>query len=213
MKNSIIAIVLMIMVIGTIFTGCGKSKIGDITVSAGDSAIYIKEDGTVSYAICESFEEDYYDKGDLKDIIKEEIDEYNAGPSASELDSAKLESFKEKDDVVTAIIEFKKIEDFVNYIKDYNGEGDDEIFIGDMATAVEDGLKISGEFTVVEDGNATEETVKGADVKKSEDKIILLNEQMIVQVDGSVQYISSNCTIKDGIVTVTDDETAYIVYK
>lgn len=213
MKNSVIAIVLMIMVIGTIFTGCGKSKIGDITVSAGESAIYIKEDGTVSYAICESFEEDYYDKGDLKDIIKEEIDEYNAGPSASELDSAKLESFKEKDDVVTAIIEFKKIKDFVNYIKDYNGEGDDEIFIGDVAAAVEDGLKISGEFTVVEDGNATEETVKGAEVKKSEDKIILLNEQMIVQVDGSVQYISSNCTIKDGIVTVTDDETAYIVYK
>lgn len=213
MKKSIIKVILMIMITGTIFTGCGKSKIGDITVSAGESAIYIKEDGTLSYAICESFQEDYYDKGELKDIIKEEIDEYNAGLSASQLDSAKLEYFKEKDDVVTAIIEFKQIKDFVNYIKDYNGKGEDEIFIGDMATAVEEGFKISGKFSVVENGNPTEETVKGAEVKKSEDKLILLNEQMIVQVEGSIQYISENCTIKDGIVTVTDDETAYIIYK
>lgn len=214
MKRSIIGIVLVIMLIGTLFVGCGKSDMGDITVNPGESAIYIKEDGSVSYAVCESFGEDYYDKGDLKDMIKEEIDEFNAGPSASELDSAKLDSFKVKKDVATAVIHFKTIKDFVNYAKECNGEGDDEIFIGTVAKAVEEGYKISGDFAVVKDGVLAEDTVKSSEVKKSEDNMILLKEQMIVQIEGaSVKYLSENCTIKDGIITVSDDEKAIIVYK
>lgn len=213
MKKSIIAIVLIMIVSCVMISGCSKSEIGDITVKAGESAIYIKDDGTVTYAICESFEEDYYDKGDLKETIKNEIDDFNAGSSSSEFDSAKLVSFKEKKDVVTVIMEFKKVNDFIGYIKDYNGEGSKDIFIGDVAEATDNGIKISGDFYAVEEGKLTDETVKASDIKNSEDKMILLREQMLVQVDGTVKYLSANCSIKDGIVTVTDDETAYIIYK
>lgn len=208
--------VLMTVIVAFLFigvTGCGKNKVGDLTVDAGESAIYLDQDGTVSYVMCEDFDKDYYDKGDLKEAIKQEIDDFNAGPSSKETDSASLESFKVKDKKVTAIIEFKSTDDFVGYVKEYNREGDDEIFIGKISDAVDEGIKISGKFTEVKDGLVTEETIKGTEVKKLEDNIIVLKEQMLVQMEGNIKYISENCTIEDGIVTITDDEIAYIVYE
>lgn len=213
MKRSRVLITVLTALMLFSITGCSKSKVGDIEVDAGESAIYIDAEGAVSYAICESFDKEYYDKGDLKDIIKKEIDEFNAGPSSSETDSAKLASFKNKDKKITAIIDFKTINDFVGYAKEYNGEGDNEIFIGKISDAVDEKIKIAGNFTEVKDGLVTDKTIKGAEVKKLESNIIVLKEQMIVQMESNIKYISENCTIKDGIVTITDDETAYIVYE
>lgn len=215
MRKNIFGILLLITLITVCVCGCSKkNKVGDITVNPGESAIYIEEDGTVSYAICEAFDQEYYDKDDLKDLIEDEIEEFNVGPYASSTKSADVDSFQVKDDAATAIITFESIQDYVNYVQHCNGQEEDEIFVGKISDALDSDIKISGEFTVVKDGAATEETVKGTAIKELDSNIIVVNEKLIVQLENKeIEYISANCTIADGIVTVTDDETAYIVYK
>lgn len=47
-----------------------------------------------------------------------------------------------------------------------------------------------------------------------DDNILIVNEQMKVQIEGTVKYVSENCKISDGVVETakTDDGISYIVY-
>lgn len=215
MKKSIFGIMASVVLIMVSVCGCSdKNKVGDITVSAGESAIYMEEDGAVSYAICESFDKEYYDKGDLKKLIEEEVDEFNVGPYASTTDAADFDSFQVKDDVATAIITFDTIDNFVSYIRNYNGKSEKEMFIGTISEAQDKGIKIVGDFTEVKDGASGEETVKGKAIRELDSNIIVVSDKVLVQLENKeIQYTSANCTVKDGIVTVNDDEKAYIIYQ
>lgn len=215
MRKSILGIISMAALVTVSLCGCSsKNEVGDITVNAGESAIYIEDDGTVSYAMSEAFGQEYYDKGDLEDMIEDEIDEFNVGPYASSTESADLDSFSVKDDVATAIITFETIDDYVGYVRAYNGKSEKEMFIGKISDALDSEIKISGDFTEVKDGASTENTIKGSKIKEMDSNIIVVDEKLKVQLESkTIQYTSSNCIVKDGIVTVNDSEPAYIVYK
>ena len=47
-----------------------------------------------------------------------------------------------------------------------------------------------------------------------DDNILIVNEQLKVQIEGTVKYVSENCKISDGVVETakTDDGISYIVY-
>lgn len=100
MKKIIIVVMSIVLAIG--LTACG-STVGDIDLEAGQSAIYIQEDGVVSYAVSETFEQDYYDKGDLKDKIEEEVAAYNDSSEASVNDAIKIEEFDVSKDTATMV--------------------------------------------------------------------------------------------------------------
>ena len=51
------------------FTACGK-KVGDIKLDSGVNAIYIDEDGAVSYGVTEKFADKDYDKDALEKYPK-----------------------------------------------------------------------------------------------------------------------------------------------
>ena len=70
LKTLLCTVLVMVMAVG--LTACGN-KVGDIEMKEGESAIYIDEDGTVSYGVSEKFAEDYYNEDDLQKKIDAEI--------------------------------------------------------------------------------------------------------------------------------------------
>ena len=100
-------------------TGCGKT-IGDMDLEEGQSAIYIQEDGKVSYAVSEKFDKDYYDEDKLEDTINEEVENYNEGSKASIKNAITVDTFKVKSDTATLVLKFATAYDFLTYITGYN---------------------------------------------------------------------------------------------
>lgn len=168
MKKIIIVVMSIVLAIG--LTACG-STVGDIDLEAGQSAIYIQEDGVVSYAVSETFEQDYYDKGDLKDKIEEEVAAYNDSSEASVNDAIKIEEFDVSKDTATMVLEFATNYDFLEYMKSYN-KIDSSKFYNGTITGNSD-CKIKGDF-VSTDGK---ETIKGKEVSKMTEADILIVDE------------------------------------
>jgi hypothetical protein len=194
-------------------SGCAKKEVGNISLKAGETGFYLQKDGTVEYEIYEKFDESYYDKKELKNKIKEELDSFNAGGSSKSLESAKLEYFGVEDKNVKVIIKFSSASDFMNYLIDCNEEENATTYIGKISDAVAAGIPFKGEFTEISINEPTGAVAKGKDLREMDLNVIAIKEKMKVQLDSSIKYISDNCTIKDGIVNISDSEQTIIVYE
>lgn len=204
-----ITVLVMAAIMAVMVTACGNT-VGDITLQAGQSAIYIQKDGSVSYAVVEAFDKDYYDKDSLEEKIENEVQEYNSGNAASVTDALKLDSFKVKKDKATLVFNFITTYDFLEYVKKYNRVPAEEFYIGTIADNTKAAIK--GDFVSPD----KKKTATKAEISKMTDaEILIVKDQYKVQIDGTVQFISENCTIdEDGIITTAkpDDGKSYIVY-
>lgn len=207
MKKIMLLVMSIVLAVG--LTACG-STVGDIDLEAGQSAIYIQDDGVVSYAVAEKFDKDYYNEDDLEDKVEKELADYNASSGASVSDAITLSDFDVSDDTATMVLDFATDYDFLGYIKNYNNVESDKFYIGTISDNLN--CKIKGDFVSPD----RKETIKGKEVgKMSESYILIVDEEYKVQVNGEVLYTSENCKIdEDGIITTanTEEGMSYIVY-
>lgn len=207
--NKKLAALFLVLVVAVGTTACG-STIGDMDIAQGESAVYIQEDGKVSYGVAEKFDKDYYDESKLEDTINKEVADYNDGKKASVKNAITVDTFKVKSDVATLVLEFATAYDFSTYIKEYNKVESSEFFIGKIAD--NSYCKIKGDFTSPD--KKKDATAK--EIKAMEDaNILIIKGKYKVQLDEDVKYISSNCSVDDdGIVTTddSDENLSYIVY-
>lgn len=207
MKKITLLVISIMLVLG--LTACGNT-VGDITLEADQSAIYIQNDGTISYAVSEKFDKDYYDEDDLESRIDQEIAAYNSGSKASVSDAISVNKFNVKKGVATMVLDFATTYDFFTYVMDYNRIGEDKFYVGSIADNSD--CTIKGTFVSPDE----KETIKGKEIRTMTDaNILIVSEEYKVQIDGTVQYMSENCTInEDGIITTAkaEDGTSYIVY-
>lgn len=190
-------------------TGCGKI-VGDMDIAAGQSAIYIKEDGTICYAVAEKFDKDYYDKKELEKQIEAEIKKYNNYKDASVDDALSLDKFKVKKNVAIAVFEFATVYDFNVYGKDFNKFDTERFYVGSIAGNSD--CKIEGDFLSPDKKkSATAKEIK----KMSDADIIIVDSQYKIEIEGIVHYMSDNCSVDEkGIVTTSkkDGELSYVIY-
>ena len=142
--NKKLAALFLVLVVAVGATACG-STIGDMDIAKGESAVYIQEDGKVSYGVAEKFDKDYYDESKLEDTINKEVADYNDGKKASVKNAITVDTFKVKSDVATLVLEFATTYDFSTYIKEYNKVESNEFFMGKIADNSD--CKIKGDFT------------------------------------------------------------------
>ncbi len=224
MKRAL-AICLAALLAVSSLAGC-KGK--DDTYAPAQSGIYVREDGSVVSADVEAFAESYYDRAELQGFIEDEVIAYNQ--AAAGLSYAYAEEAKEadKENVLPVSLQGLTVENqkaslFLEFAtcKDYlafNGEANQMLTALAQQTvkeAAEAGVSLAG-LKDLEGADADEEKV--AKKKKYEYLTLTvaetLSEALPVQVQGEIQFVSSNVTITgENTVTVPAGETAIIIYK
>ena len=205
----------MLPAMAFICTACsffgGSSE--SFSLSAGETGIYIDSDGKVTYSFAEDFGKDYYNKDDLKKIIDDEIDSYNSKNSKS----AELDEFEVEDNVARAKLKFDSCDDLISYRTQFEGVAKDELYIGSIKNAVAQDMEIAGEFIKVTDGKTSQEILISREIKKMDSNIVIVHHQTKLEIaDAKIEYVSSNCNIDNGVITVkeqnSEHEVAYVVY-
>lgn len=197
----------LVLAMALSFTACGK-KVGDIKLDSGVNAIYIDEDGAVSYGVTEKFADKDYDKDALEKYINDEVKKYNSSSTASVDDAISVDKFEVEDKEAYLILKLATVYDFNSYIQNYNKAEEGTFYAGTIEER--DDCKIKGEFTSPD----KKETLKAKEIKKmSNANILIVDSKYKVEIGSDVKYISSNCKVdEDGIVTTSDKEKSYIVY-
>lgn len=206
LRNILIFSLVLVMAAG--LTGCGN-KVGDIELKEGTNAIYIDEDGAVTYGVGESFKSGDYDEEALENYINEEVKDYNASDAASVDNAIQVDRFDVEDKVAYLVLKMATVYDFNEYIKDYNKE-ETNFFAGKIRDRGDD--KIKGDFVSPD----KKKKLTDSDIKEMGDsEILILNGQYSVQIDSDIKYISDNCKVdKEGMIITAkaEDGLSYIIY-
>ncbi len=206
LRNILIFSLVLVMAAG--LTGCGN-KVGDIELKEGTNAIYIDEDGAVTYGVGESFKSGDYDEEALENYINEEVKDYNTSDAASVDNAIQVDRFDVEDKVAYLVLKMATVYDFNEYIKDYNKE-ETNFFAGKIRDRGD--VKIKGDFVSPD----KKKKLTDSDIKEMGDsEILILNGQYSVQIDSDIKYISDNCKVdKEGMIITAkaEDGLSYIIY-
>ena len=204
MKKILVALLVIVMLLGLV--GCGN--LGDIELNAGDSGIYVDDDGAIEYGSCEKFDKKYYNEDQLEKDIDTEVADFNKSKYSSVDDAASVEKFSANSEEADLVLGFVTTYDFKNYMLHYAGFEEDSFYIGPIS-----GCKLGIEKDFKKPGS--KKVVKAKEVKKLKECILVTYTPFKVQVDGDIKYISTNCSIDDDDVVSTaknKGELSYIVY-
>ncbi|MCR5429866.1 MAG: hypothetical protein K6E58_01355 [Eubacterium sp.] len=205
MRKLALGIVVIVLAIGLV--GC--NPMGDIELNAGDSGIYIEDDGAISYGSCEKFDKKYYNEDQLENDINTEVSDFNKSKHSSVDDACSIEQFKVNSEEAKLVLDFVTTYDFKNYMLNYAGFEPEGFYIGPISD--NDKCDIKGTFVKPH----SKKTVTAKEVKKMKDCILITYTPFKVQVNGDIKCISSNCKIdEDDVVSTSPNkgELSYIVY-
>lgn len=178
--------------------GCGGSK--ELKLSSVDTdTIYVSEDGSIELANVEEFDKEYYSKSQLEDFIEETIDTYKETKDSGEVNK---EDFSVKDDVAKVLLKFDSAQTYADFQRiDFQVVPTEDI---------EGNLVLSETFVSADDGSSvSKETV----LKEKGLKILIINEPLHVQLDGTIKYYSEASITGDNLAETTGEKTAVIVYE
>lgn len=182
------------MCAASLLTGCGDA-------SPRRTTIEVKKNGTITHTIVEDFSEDYYSLDGLKETVESACSTYNAAMSG---DRVRLKDAKEKDGVLTAVMEYENA-------AAYSGFNRQALFVGTVEDARAAGYDLN---ITLRDGSGG--TVGREELMKQEDAhILVVREAVDVKVWDKVLYYSEDVTPQeDGCLTVAEDQAlSFIVFK
>ena len=177
-----------------LFGGCSMK------FSAEENAVYVNKKGQVLGAIVESFDKDYYDADELQDMLDLDVAEYNGENGKN---SVEVDSYKVSDGQIKVIMNYSDWSDYAHF-------NDVQFFSGKLSDI--QGKNYGQNVTFV---NRDGEDAGELDEMDGDNKVILLDEKIIVQTSGKIEYVSDNVTIEgDKLARVNEDATglAYIIY-
>ncbi len=170
-----VVLVLVIVIGAFLLGGCGAGYADETT-----NTVFILEDGKIVSTDVETFDENTYNKNELKDYMKQVINTYN---DENGNNSVKQKSLKIKDGVATLVLEYANADVYEDFIGT-------EIFVGTIAEAVAEGYTFEGQFAKVSEGTATacENT---AFMNDDSLKVVIIKANIKVNVEGDIQYVST----------------------
>lgn len=180
-------------------TGCKKGasmKLSDLN----ESTILLLGNGKVQGASVEEFDKSYYDKDELKDFVKNDIDTFNAKDGNEE--AVKLEEFNVSDKTAKVLLSYKDI-------AEYNEYNSSDIQVLTMEEAVEKNVLPD---TLLDVLNSSE--VSKADVSANADYMVAIaNELIDIQTEGKIKYYSNVMLMNEQTAQSMEGKTSIIVYE
>lgn len=171
--------------------GCGPS------FQPSASSLYVKQDGTLTQAVVESFEKEYYSLDEFRSMTEKEVGAY---------EKISIERLEVKDGTMYLLLDYEDADTYSRYNEAY-------CFMGTVEEALAAGHSFNMTFR---DTEYEEYTTAEATAKKS-DHVVILKEEGVVQLEKKVKYASNNVDIiTDSMVEVMpiedEEEYAYIIY-
>ena len=157
--------------------GCGEKCILNLKEIENDT-LYISKEGNLELADVEVFDKSYYSESELKDFVKETIEDYNNQEEAGKVG---LEEFSVKDEVAKVLLSFDSADT-------YEGFQGEKLRVLD-SEEVESNLVLPESFVKATDGS----TVGKDEVLAEKDLQYLIVEGVLnIQLDGTIVYYSES---------------------
>lgn len=178
--------------------GCGEKRILNLKEIENDT-LYISKEGNLELADVEVFDKSYYSESELKDFVKETIEDYNNQEEAGKVG---LEEFSVKDEVAKVLLSFDSADT-------YEGFQGEKLRVLD-SEEVESNLVLPESFVKATDGS----TVGKDEVLAEKDLHYLIVEGVLdIQLDGTIVYYSDASLTGDNLIQTTGEQIAVIIYK
>ncbi len=184
--------------LGLALTGCSS-------FSPAVSGISIDKKGAVQEFVRESFDQSYYDKGELEEELDAQIKSYNDSAGAK---AVKKQSFRVKDGYAQLRMTYAGTKNYAEF-------NHLDFYAGDIQGAVQAGYAFEGKFAQVSDGQVQEALVWGSAIMTGKNyQTVALRQAMLVEVPGTIKYVSENVKVTGkSTAVVEENETAYILYE
>ena len=187
-------------------TGCSKIEVPD---NLSVPALAVTSKGQVTAWIVERFDKDYYDLEELRNMVSDEIKQFNEGHRQENGSDAVTVQSLEKTaagDEVKLVLNFRDSKAY----KDYTGS---DLFYGTVAQAQKAGYDLEQQLISTKDASTIDQTdMKELDTKR----ILIIQEKVTIYGPGRPLYISPGVTVnQDGSVSVTEEteDNIYIIMK
>lgn len=208
-KKHMAAMVLLLSVFLTM-AGCSK-KSDTYSTEYKDGYMRVFHDGNIFATYVEDFDEDVYSEDKLKDMVNNEIAEFNQNYSAD--NGMSLEEFEVKDDEAKVKLAFKTVEDYILYNEKYvNSNKVIKMFVGTYDEAVTAGYKVTGKLKVA----GKKEKIDVAELAEKEDTsklyVVYTNQGTVMRFDGDIKYVNNNVKLDKKMAITSDKSQNFILY-
>ena len=190
--------IVMLSVLCVSFCGCKEEE-----PDYSETTIEINKNGEITNTLVGSFDKDYYNKDELKQLIEKEIAKYQSLTGVS--GAVKLKEYSVDAGTVKAVVYYSSYEDY----KKINNV---ELFDGTLSEAIEEGINTN--VTLV--SKTSGERVLLKDAVGSGEKIVVFSEPVKIKVYGKIIYASANVELIDEKQARMSSDSvgeAYIVIK
>lgn len=199
MKKFILFILLSVSL--CVLAGCADSPSTD----DGKTNLIIGKDKVVTQRIREDFSENYYDAGELKNMILDEAASYNNKHVSGAVSVNKVNV--SENNITNVEMVYMTANDYA----DFNGE---MLFVGTGEEAVKEGCSLKQILTNTEN---SAETIAEAELKEmTNDTILIYGGEYAVFLPGKIKYASDNAFLSEDKKAVRLKEGQngpfYIVY-
>lgn len=197
MKKRIMFGVCLIMCL-SLLNGCGGSE--ELKLSSIDTdTIYVSSEGSIELANVEEFDKEYYSESQLEDFIEETIDTYKKTEGSGEVT---MEDFSVKDEVAKVLLKFDSAQTYAEF------QGIDFQVV--HTEDIQGNLVLPESFVSADDSSSVS---KDTVIKEEGLKLLIINEPLHVQLDGTIKYYSEASITGDNAAETTGEKTAIIVYE
>ena len=190
------------------FSGCGKTSKKPVKEEVLKTNFFEESENGFVVVYEEKFEEKYYDKTELEEMIDSEITEFNSNYAKDTAKGIVKDSFSVSDKTVILKLRFYSWEDYVTYSSEYiSSNRNARLFIGTYKDAVAAGYNFAGKYVAADGSTAY-------DISATDDEamVIFTNEGFVMDLSGTVTAFNENVSVKDGKIKTSNRRENYIIY-
>lgn len=182
-----------------LLTACGQKS---LKLTAGDvqtSTMLVGKNGSIQSEIVEAFDKSYYKEEELKEYLEETAEQYNESEGK---DKVELSSMLVKDETASAVFTYETMEDY----QALNG-------VEAVNIPLQEGERLLPSMLEDLDGKEIEASAILEEEKADGYKLLLIEEEYDVVVEGDIKYYS-NCVLIDTTkVHTSGTGISVIIYK
>lgn len=208
---------LMAMIFGALLlAGCSK-KTSTYAVEYKSGSVDVKRDGSIEVTYREEFDEKRYDKNELEQAAKEEIEEFNSKYSSD--NGMAFKSLLVRKNRAKLVVTFATADDYVLYNKKYvDSEREIKMFVGTYEEAVAAGYEPSDKLYSVKGKKKTK--IDKSDIDNIKDLMVVYTTKgTSVKVDGKYKYVNKYVSFEkiedtdEYIANTSDMSQNYILFE